>query len=215
MGACLEPVLPLRSWSERDLLACLLGARGAGLELADCVGREPEELDRGTGLGRRQAERLAVALELGRRALCRPWPPGLVLRGGQAVHEHLAPRLLGERVECFWGLYLDAKGMLVHEQELSRGTLTASLVHPREVLQPAVVHRAAAVVVAHNHPSGDPRPSTEDRATTRRLQQAARLLGIELLDHVVLGAGSYRSFLEEGWLEAPTRAGLQSATSST
>jgi DNA repair protein RadC len=74
------------------------------------------------------------------------------------------------------------------------------LVHPREVFAPALVRRAAAVVVAHNHPSGDPEPSADDRTTTRRLQRAGRLLGIELLDHVVIGAGRFLSFLEQGWL---------------
>ena len=72
--------------------------------------------------------------------------------------------------------------------------------HPREVFAPALLRRAAAIVVAHNHPSGDPEPSADDRTTTRRLQRAGRLLGIELLDHVVLGAGRFVSFLEQGWL---------------
>ena len=116
------------------------------------------------------------------------------------MQRFLAPHLQGLRVESFHALYLDAKGALLEWRRVSEGTLTASLVHPREVYAPAVTLRAAAVVVAHNHPSGDPEPSAEDRATTRRLQRAGRLLGVELLDHVVIAGPAYVSFLEQGWL---------------
>ncbi len=111
-----------------------------------------------------------------------------------------SPRLSALRTECFYALYLDAKGGVLLEKVISQGTLTSSLVHPREVFSPTILCRAAAVVVAHNHPSGDPEPSAEDRSTTRRLQRARRLLGIELLDHVVVGQGQYQSFLEQGWI---------------
>jgi DNA repair protein RadC len=89
----------------------------------------------------------------------------------------------------------------LHLYRVSLGTLTASLVHPREVFQPALVHSAASLIVAHNHPSGDPEPSADDRATTRRLERVGRLVGIPLLDHVVLGAGSHVSFRERGWIQ--------------
>lgn len=191
---------PLRRWKDSALLQSLLGADGEALSLSACVGLAPKELQTRFSLVPQKAMRLSVALELGRRALKSPSPSRVPIRGGEDVYRYLAPRLLGQTVECFCGLYLDAKGSIVFEQELSRGTLTSSLVHPREVLQPALLYRAAAVVVAHNHPSGDPEPSAEDRTTTRRLQRACRLLGIELLDHVVIGHGAYRSFLEEGWL---------------
>ncbi len=162
--------------------------------------REPRELAGLLGCSETAALRLALAAELGRRCLYRPASLAPPFTGGADVHAWLAPRLAHRREECFWALHLDAKGRLLREQEVSRGTLTASLVHPREVFAPALLYRAAAVVVAHNHPSGDPEPSPEDRATTRRLQRAGRLLGVELLDHVVLGAGRYTSFMERGWL---------------
>jgi DNA repair protein RadC len=172
--------------------------RGGGC--GSLVGLPPAELRERLALQPRAARRLAAGIELGRRAVCAELGEGCVLRSGREVWRFLAPRLAGERVECFRALYLDAKGRLLHEEAISSGTLTASLVHPREVFGPALVRRAAAVVVGHNHPSGDPEPSEEDRATTRRLVRAGRLLGIELLDHVVCGAGRYVSFLERGWL---------------
>ena len=126
-------------------------------------------------------------------------PP--ILRGGAEVFALLQPRLVDAATERFVAIYLDAKGRPLGAVEISTGTLTASLVHPREVFAPALMVRAAAVIVAHNHPSGDPEPSAEDRATTRRLVRAGRLLGVELLDHVVIARAGYVSFLERGWLE--------------
>ncbi len=167
---------------------------------AELLRLHPRELQEQLALGPGVAERLAAALELGRRAVAARRRLEEPIRGGGDVYRYLAPRFAISRVECFHALFLDAKGRLVQERVVSVGTLTSSLVHPREVYAPALLHRAAAVVVAHNHPSGDPDPSAEDRATTRRLQRAGRLLGVELLDHVVGGAGCYVSFLEQGWL---------------
>jgi DNA repair protein RadC len=168
--------------------------------LAQWSDLEPADLVYRFDLSPAAARRLGAAVELGRRALAAA--PALIepLRGGAEVYALLQPRLAGLNCECFHALYLDAKGRLAHERMVSLGTLTSSLVHPREVFAPAVAHRAAAVIVAHNHPSGDPEPSAEDRATTRRLQRAGRLLGIELLDHVVVARTGYVSFLERGWL---------------
>jgi len=128
----------------------------------------------------------------------------VILRGGSEVAALLAPMVDGLPVERFYALYLNAKGRPLAIAQISEGTLTSSLVHPREVFAPALALRAAAIVVAHNHPSGDPEPSTEDRAATRRLVQAGRLLGVELLGHVVIasigGKISSVSFMERGWL---------------
>ncbi len=162
--------------------------------------RCPEELGTNLRIEPQRAVCLAAALELGRRGVSAKCSLRTRFRGGSDVRQYLEPHFAGRRKEQFYALYLDAKGGLLHEERLSEGTLTTSLVHPREVFAPAVLHRAAALVVAHNHPSGDAEVSAEDRSTTRRLQQVGRLLGIELLDHVVVGAGCYTSFLEEGWL---------------
>lgn len=105
--------------------------------------------------------------------------------------------------EILAALYLDARGNVVHRETVSIGTATASLVHPREVFAPAIERRAVSVLVAHNHPSGDPTPSRDDREATARLRAAGELLGIELLDHLILVPGGLFSFREAGW---PPRA---------
>ena len=107
-----------------------------------------------------------------------------------------------KRKEHFVALYLDACHRVVRRETVSVGTLTASLVRPREVFGPAMRDGYAAVIVAHNHPSGDTTPSREDRETTRRLQEAGRILGIPVLDHLVVGSRGYFSFRERGLLDA-------------
>jgi len=109
----------------------------------------------------------------------------------------LRPLLENESVEVFVALTLNAKHRSTGFHEVSRGTLTSSLVHPREVFGPALRMSAAAVIVAHNHPSGDPEPSNEDLAITRRLTQAGELLGVPLLDHIIIGqAGTFTNLRE-------------------
>lgn len=158
--------------------------------------RTAEELGVLHGLPPRQAERLAAAFSLGRaveRAVARDEPR--LSRPGE-VHRLLAPEVRGLDKETFHTLLLDTRHRLLDRVRISEGTLTSSLVHPREVFAPALRRAAAAVVVAHNHPSGDPEPSQEDRAVTRRLLDAGKLLGVPLLDHVVLGNGRWVSLRE-------------------
>jgi len=153
------------------------------------------DLVREYGLGARGADRLAAAFELGRR-LGRGPEPGPRVASARAVHDLLADELAGLDQEAFVAVLVDGKHQLRRYEVVSLGTLTSSLVHPREVFRLAIRHAAAAVVVAHNHPSGDPEPSAEDVAVTRRLIRAGHLLGIPLLDHVVLGAGRWVSLRE-------------------
>ncbi len=118
--------------------------------------------------------------------------------GSAALVEALvAPFLAHEPVEVFVALLLDGKHRVTGFAEVSRGTLTSSLVHPREVFGPALRMGCAALIVVHNHPSGDPEPSSEDREVTKRLAEAGRLLGVPLLDHVVLGGGGRYTSLRE------------------
>jgi len=133
---------------------------------------------------------LAQALELERR------PPAPSLRHPSAVFAHLQPLARGLTQETFWSLLLDGKQRLRRLVVVTTGTLTASLVHPREVFRAAVRESAASLIVAHNHPSGDPEPSAEDLAVTDRLRQAGEVLGIPLQDHVVLGESSFVSLRE-------------------
>ena len=99
--------------------------------------------------------------------------------------------------EHFIALYLNARNQLVHKETISMGTLNANLVHPREVFEPALKHSAAGIMVAHNHPSGDPKPSEDDLEITKRLAEAGKMMGVELLDHVIIAANSHFSFKEE------------------
>lgn len=132
----------------------------------------------------------------------RPAPE--IMKGGADAAALLAPLVDGLPVERFYAIYCDAKGRPLAIAQISEGTLTSSLVHPREVFAPALALRAACIVIAHNHPSGDPEPSDADREATRRLERAGRLLGVDLLDHVVVasinGKASHVSFLDRGWL---------------
>jgi len=145
------------------------------------------------GLTPAAGRRLAAAFELGRaveRARCRP---GDSLRTPERVYRLMAPELRGLEQESFHVLILDSKHRLKERCAVSAGTLTTSLVHPREVFRDAIRLTAAAIVVVHNHPSGDPEPSAEDMAVTRRLIDAGRLLGIPVLDHVIVGNGAWVS----------------------
>lgn len=117
---------------------------------------------------------------------------------GRDFYEHFHLRLRDKKKERFYVACLDQKNRLLGEEMVSEGSLTEVVVHPREVFAPAVRLRAAAVAVVHNHPSGDPTPSAQDKALTKRLIRAAELVGIRLLDHVVIGDGDYISFVEEG-----------------
>lgn len=166
------------------------------------------ELCRMKGVGPAKASAVMAALELGRRALSGA-APGLRLGSSAEVYDTFWPLLLNERVEVFSCALVDAKLRLIRTEVISKGTLTASIVHPREAFRPAVRNAASGVIFAHNHPSGDPLPSEEDRRITGRLSEVGRILGIPLLDHVVIGAeGSYYSFADAGGLE-PQEAGYR------
>ena len=129
----------------------------------------------------------------------RPQPP--VLDCPWRVVQRIPRSVCESRKEHFLAFYLDARNHLVREETVSIGTLSASLVHPREVFSPAIAHAAAALIVAHNHPSGDCSPSPEDKDVTRRLQESGALLGIPLLDHLIVAAGGdFYSFRESGFL---------------
>jgi DNA repair protein RadC len=156
-------------------------------------------------MGPAKTATLVAALELGRRLSARRLRSGETVRGPADVHRHFHARLRDARHERFLLLLLDGRHRLLREVVISQGTLTASLVHPREVFRPALREAAAAVVLVHNHPSGDPTPSLEDREITERLAQAGELLGIPVLDHVVVAERGYASLRELGVI-APGRS---------
>ena len=198
--------------SNRELLALLVGTGtrgGSALDVAEglvgsglrgLAGRSLRELENVRGLGRAKAARLLAALELATR-LSRERPRGApALLSPEDGARYLLPRYSAKPVETFGLLALDVRHRLKHEAVISVGCLTSSLVHPREVFQEAITCRAAALVLFHNHPSGDPEPSAEDVSLTRRLAAAGTLLGIEVLDHLVLGAGRFVSLKQRGVL---------------
>lgn len=138
------------------------------------------------GLGRVKALQLTAVFEIARRVLADTSEPPL-LDDPDKVAAHLAPEAYALRVEKCWALALGAKHRLLRAEEVTSGTATASLLHPREVFATALRVGASAVIVAHNHPSGDPAPSKADLDMTRRLADAGKLLGVPLADHVILG----------------------------
>ena len=177
----------LEAWARLPLVECVADARNR-LAIPGGIPLAQDEKD---------ARRFAALLEFARRALGPA--PGVEL----ARPEDVVP-LLHEwrtaRREHFVGFYLNARNQLLARSLVSVGSLSASIVHPREVFEPAIVRGAAGVIVAHNHPSGDPEPSPEDVAVTRRLADAGTLLGIELLDHVVVAERGYVSLKARGHL---------------
>lgn len=198
--------------SNRELLAILLGTgtrRASVLAVAErlqaaglheLAARSPEDLAAERGVGAAKAARILAALELGARMASQSGRPSPALRTPDEAARHLLPRYASRPVETFGLLALDVRHRLRKEAVISVGCLTSSLVHPREVFQEAVLARAAAIVLFHNHPSGDPEPSADDLALTRRLQAAGTLMGIEVLDHLVLGAGRWVSLKQRGAL---------------
>lgn len=141
--------------------------------------------------------RFEAFAELGRRLLTLA-PNPAVIDCPQAVLRYVGPRLAVEPQETFWIVALDARGHALALHCVARGTLSACLVHPREVFAPALRCRAHALIVVHNHPSGDPEPSVEDTQLTARLEDAGQLLGIPLVDHVVVGRRGFRSLCGTG-----------------
>lgn len=196
--------------SNTELLAILLGSgtRGANvLQVAERLLKKYggdklpdlslEELSTNQGVGRAKASQLVACFELGRRLFRREEKEEAGIRGPEDVY-HLTKEIQAVKKEHFVVLYLDARNRVLGKETISIGSLTANIVHPREVFQPAVAHSAAGVVLVHNHPSGDPSPSQDDLALTRRLVEASRIMGIEVLDHVIVGAKTFLSMRDEG-----------------
>lgn len=201
--------------SDAELLAILLRTGRAGenvLELArGIVARFREtglheilampcaEFARIPGIGTAKAATVLAALELGRRAqqTAKSRPR---IREASDVAELLRPRFRAEKREHFLVLPLSAKNEVLMVADVSVGTLTNALVHPREVFEPPIRCGAAHIILVHNHPSGDPAPSAEDHRLTRVLKDAGALLGIPVTDHVIIGGDGFFSFAEEGVL---------------
>ena len=154
------------------------------------------ELTNIKGLGQAKAATVLAALEIGRRIASAKPIEKIHLSCPQDVADFLMPRLRYAAKEQFVVILLNNKNKVIGTEVVSEGSLSSSIVHPREVYAPAMLHHAAAIMVAHNHPSGDPKPSTEDTEVTRMLARSGKVLGIPMIDHVIIGDGNYYSFLE-------------------
>ena len=159
------------------------------------------EICRVPGIGPAKATKILAALELGSRAAREARPDRERVRGAGDVYQRMRLAMRDLAHEEFHVLLLNTQNEVLRDLQVTRGTLDASLVHPREVFRPAIAEAAASVILVHNHPSGDPTPSAEDRSVTRQLRAAGELVGIEVLDHVVVGEGRYVSFAEAGLLQ--------------
>jgi len=157
------------------------------------------------GIGEARAVAIQAALELGRRAVDEVRLEDDRISSPRDVYRRFELRLRDLRQEEFHVLLLNTQNVVVREVMITRGILDASVVHPREVFAPALAEAAAAVILVHNHPSGDPTPSPADREVTRQLVESGRLLGIPVRDHVVVGNGRYTSFLDLGLIASTPR----------
>jgi DNA repair protein RadC len=197
--------------TDLELLSVLLGsgARVSGLaeELLSHSGglkalllKDPLELCAQPRLGPARAAQVLAALELGRRAQ-RATERRPRLRTPREIYGYLVPTLSALRREVFHVLCFNPRNVLLADVRVAEGTMNTCPVDPREVYAAALTTRATAIVLAHNHPSGDPEPSMQDISLTVQLAEAGRLLGIKVLDHLVLGDGNYVSLMERGLLD--------------
>ena len=155
-----------------------------------------DDLSKISGIDSAKATTLLAAFELSKRALEVNDTNLLVINTAKDAVAQLTD-MRDLKKEHFVVLYLNAKNQLVHKETISMGTLNANLVHPREVFEPALKHSAAQIIAAHNHPSGDPKPSEDDMDLTKRLTEAGKMMGIEIMDHVIISKNSHFSFKEE------------------
>jgi DNA repair protein RadC len=198
--------------SDAELVALFLGTGMPGrsaLELArELLGRFGRlsrllsaggvELDAVPGIGAARSAQIAAVMELARRALCEEMRARDCLASPAAVRGYLRLRMQDLAHECFYCVFLDAQNRVIVAEELFRGTLTQTSVYPREVVKHALRHNAAAVILAHNHPSGVAEPSLQDQALTRTLTEALALVDVKVLDHFIVAGGACLSFAERG-----------------
>jgi len=191
-----------------ELLAILLGTGTKGVNVVELANKilkkfsgdglskaNFKELKNTFGLGSAKACEIVACFELGRRLLQNK--KSVLIMSPEDVWTELKD-IRDNKKEHFVVFYLDSRNQEVKREIVSVGSLNANLVHPREVFEPAIRHTAAQIIVAHNHPSGDTEPSDEDLAITKRLVDAGKLLGIELVDHVIVSKTSFLSFKEKG-----------------
>ena len=161
------------------------------------AGREVTEIARITGMSRVKAAQVLAGIELGKRVSSMPLDK-VEFGSSSDVAMYYVPRMRHRKTEVFKVILLDARNKLIKEATVSEGSLTASIVHPREVFKPAIIESAASVIFLHNHPSGDPTPSQDDIRITAQLVESGKILDIRVLDHIVVGSNSFTSLAAKG-----------------
>lgn len=159
-----------------------------------------EEITAVKGIGQAKAVQLLAAVELGKRLSQQKTDDKFTIRSPKDAATYLMADMTSLKQEHFVVLFLNVKNQILHKQTIFIGSLNASIVHPREIFREAVKRSAASIICAHNHPSGNPTPSTEDIDVTKRLYEAGLLMGIELLDHVIIGDHQFISLKEKGYM---------------
>jgi DNA repair protein RadC len=200
------------SLSDAELLALFIGTgtrRASALDVARellarfgrvsrVLSAAPGELDAVPGVGAAKYAQIAAVMELARRALSEEMKARDSLTSPAAVRGYLRLAMQDLGHECFYCVFLDAQNRVIAAEELFRGTLTQTSVYPREVVKHALRHNAAALILAHNHPSGVAEPSFQDQALTRTLTEALALVDVKVLDHFIVAPGACLSFAERG-----------------
>ncbi|MFN0150688.1 MAG: DNA repair protein RadC [bacterium] len=206
--------LGVRALSGTEILALLLGTGAHGASALDVASdlirqfgslravaeAEPLVLSQVAGVGSVKASRMKAAAEFGRRVVSHSAEPMPTIRSPEDVARLLMDEMRTLDREHFREILLNSKNRVLSVETISVGTLNASIVHPREGLKPAIMKSAAAIILVHNHPTGVPTPSQEDIAITRRFVKAGEIVGIDILDHVIIGNGQYQSLKELGVL---------------
>ena len=204
--------------SDVELLAIIIGggsSKATALELAGrllqefgtfrrLAGCTAAELMRVHGIGQAKAAQIRAALAIAHRYAGESLPTGQAIGSSEQLFRYMREKMFGLDKEHFCVVLLDTKNQVIREETISVGSLSESVVHPREVFKPAVRESASAVIFVHNHPSGNPEPSAQDRRLTERLSEAGRLMGIRVLDHMIIGRDTYFSFAEQGLLSQTT-----------
>ena len=192
----------IQSLSDADLLGVLVGPRTAVHLLKDASGSLAQLLHEPAAIYAKPgaADKLHAARELVRRSLVEQMRQRNVLDSPQAVRDYLRVTLARLEHEVFMAVFLDAQHRVIAAEELFRGTLTQTSVYPREVVKRALANNAAAVIFAHNHPSGIPEPSRSDELLTQALREALSLVDVRVLDHFIVGGNGVVSFAERGLL---------------
>lgn len=181
-----------------DLARNVLALDDLGLAyLNDCTLQELTEIN---GMGKCKSAQLLAAIELGKRVMSYNKEDMIKIRSPRDIVNVIMYQMMHLKKEYFKAILLDTKNQVISIENISIGDLSSSIVHPREVFKVAIKKSSASIILAHNHPSGDPNPSREDINITKRLSDAGRILGINVIDHVIIGNEKYISFKEEGIL---------------